>query len=66
MDEIDIAQEISEQRQNDYIASIRRSLEKEGSDECVDCGEPIPAGRRRAMPNAERCVKCQEVFENGI
>lgn len=26
---------------------------------CVDCGEEIPEGRLRAVPDAERCVPCQ-------
>jgi DnaK suppressor protein len=25
---------------------------------CVDCGQPIPEGRLRAIPDAERCVPC--------
>jgi len=31
----------------------------EGSAECVECGEDIPAARRRAMPGATTCVNCQ-------
>lgn len=30
---------------------------------CVDCGEPIPAARLNAVPNAIRCVECQRLFE---
>ncbi|MFN8110916.1 MAG: TraR/DksA C4-type zinc finger protein [Thermoleophilia bacterium] len=26
---------------------------------CVDCGAPIPEGRLRARPDADRCVPCQ-------
>lgn len=26
---------------------------------CVDCGQPIPEGRLRAVPDAVRCVPCQ-------
>lgn len=31
--------------------------------DCVDCGGRIPAPRRRAVPNCERCVYCQVEFE---
>lgn len=31
--------------------------------DCVDCGGRIPAARRRAVPNCERCVYCQVEFE---
>ena len=26
---------------------------------CADCGEPIPEGRLRAVPDALRCVPCE-------
>ncbi|WP_110641046.1 TraR/DksA C4-type zinc finger protein [Salinicola sp. CPA57] len=28
-------------------------------DECVDCGDDIPAARRERMPYALRCFECQ-------
>lgn len=31
----------------------------EGADFCEDCGEPIPQGRRRALPGTRTCVPCQ-------
>lgn len=31
--------------------------------ECVDCGEPIGAKRKQAVPWAVRCVHCQAVLE---
>ncbi len=33
------------------------------SGECVDCGFPIGELRRRALPNAIRCVGCQNLVE---
>lgn len=30
---------------------------------CIDCGEPIPAARLKAVPGALRCVECQRLFE---
>jgi phage/conjugal plasmid C-4 type zinc finger TraR family protein len=33
----------------------------EGLRECEDCGEDIPAARRRALPGARTCVACQSV-----
>ncbi|ADN76262.1 transcriptional regulator, TraR/DksA family [Ferrimonas balearica DSM 9799] len=26
---------------------------------CIECDEPIPAARRRALPGVQRCVACQ-------
>lgn len=31
----------------------------EGETHCVECGEEIPEGRRRALPGARTCVACQ-------
>ena len=30
---------------------------------CVDCGQDIPVARLNAEPTAERCIRCQELFE---
>jgi len=39
------------------------ALDAPGADVCADCGEPIPAERREALPSAVRCVDCQEYNE---
>lgn len=31
----------------------------EGTEDCIECGEPIPPARRLAMPGAATCVACQ-------
>lgn len=31
----------------------------EGADHCVECGDEIPAARRKALPSARTCVICQ-------
>jgi len=28
---------------------------------CADCEEPIPPGRRQAVPGCTRCVECEEL-----
>jgi phage/conjugal plasmid C-4 type zinc finger TraR family protein len=30
---------------------------------CIDCDEPIPEARRRAVPGCTRCINCQTEFE---
>jgi DnaK suppressor protein len=30
---------------------------------CMDCGEKISEERLKAMPNAIRCIKCQQIHE---
>jgi phage/conjugal plasmid C-4 type zinc finger TraR family protein len=31
----------------------------EGAEDCVECGEPIPEARRKALPGVSTCVGCQ-------
>lgn len=46
----------------DALAKARAGLPQgEGLAECEDCGEDIPAARRRALPGARTCVGCQSV-----
>lgn len=30
-----------------------------GTPNCVDCSEPIPEARRKAIPGTRHCVECQ-------
>lgn len=49
-------------RAKERIDHIERALKaiKDGTyGVCVDCEKPIPAGRLRAVPDAQRCVPCQ-------
>ena len=45
------------------VANISAGLATIGSDECADCGDDIPAARRKALPSARRCVGCQSQIE---
>lgn len=69
-DEVDFAQERERQMVNDdlldmYLAELdeigaaRERIAAGTYKLCVDCGEPIGAGRLRAQPTARRCVDCQ-------
>lgn len=63
MDIIDQADELQQQFFERNLGKIRRELETEGSEECIDCGEEIPEARREKMPNAIRCVSCQDIYD---
>lgn len=43
---------------------VKRARNRLGSGdsraECIDCGEPIPAARRKAIQGVQRCVACQQ------
>ncbi|MDR1710006.1 MAG: TraR/DksA family transcriptional regulator [Candidatus Accumulibacter sp.] len=59
MDIADMAAEREEEMRQDALAAARRtSAPGGGARRCEDCGEPIPAARRRALPGVTRCVDC--------
>jgi phage/conjugal plasmid C-4 type zinc finger TraR family protein len=41
------------------LAARARLAGGAGETHCVECGEEIPEGRRRALPGARTCVECQ-------
>jgi phage/conjugal plasmid C-4 type zinc finger TraR family protein len=44
----------------DGVQGARARLPQgEGTRECVECGEAIPAARRKALPGVVTCVACQ-------
>ena len=40
--------------------ALRRVDEDEDFGLCIDCGDPIPMARLKAMPETEFCVECAE------
>jgi phage/conjugal plasmid C-4 type zinc finger TraR family protein len=65
MDDGDHAQTREELARATALAVVRQQIAAElseaGSDDCIDCGDPIPEDRRKALPSATRCVGCQEI-----
>lgn len=48
----------------DAVKRVRDHIEHgEGLSECEDCGEVIPAARRKAVAGVRRCVNCQETVD---
>jgi phage/conjugal plasmid C-4 type zinc finger TraR family protein len=51
----------------DAVAAARaRMPHGEAVEECDDCGEPIPAKRRAALPGVRTCVACQAERDKAI
>jgi phage/conjugal plasmid C-4 type zinc finger TraR family protein len=38
----------------------------EGATHCIECGDEIPEGRRRALPGARTCLACQSGRDSRI
>ncbi len=68
-DDADMAQEKTDLLLNAGIEACRAKADPtcvvSGTGECIDCDEPIPAARQRAVPGCERCIDCQADFEEG-
>lgn len=63
MDYADESAIASEQHFAASLAAVLRPVFGPSKTECEDCGCPIPAARRRAVPGCTRCVTCQQNFE---
>lgn len=65
MDAADRAQPDEAAELEGNIERQRRAarLDAPGAEICVDCAEPIPLERRRALPSAIRCADCQAFDE---
>ena len=51
----------------DAIAAARlRMPTGESAEECDDCGGPIPAKRRAALPGVRTCVACQSTRDKAV
>lgn len=63
-DEVDRANDISENHRLVSIRSITRQLERKNTSiECDECGEEIEPKRREAYPSATLCITCKEIEE---
>jgi len=62
-DVVDLAQRAQLDEQAAILARGRRGAEPEGRTDCGDCGEPIEPARLAVHPNAQRCLFCQDQFE---
>lgn len=60
---IEAAEAAAACHQEGEIARIHRALGEPGAADCSDCGAPIGAARRKALPSARRCIACQHSFE---
>ena len=64
MDDADRAQEINDQFQRDVLNRALDSMNNGVSrTHCEECEQPIPEGRRKAVPGCTLCIDCQNSQE---
>jgi len=57
----DAVQEQIDSTVEDGLERVRSRIPKgESWHECLECGEPIPEARRKALPGVQLCLSCQE------
>jgi len=66
MDDLDhlvIAQERAEKRFTDQRLKGLNNSRVISATDCIDCGDPIPKARQKAIAGVQRCVPCQSLSE---
>ncbi|TMP73531.1 MULTISPECIES: TraR/DksA C4-type zinc finger protein [unclassified Pseudoalteromonas] len=66
MDDLDhlvIAQERAEKRFTDQRLKGLNNSRVISATDCIDCGDPIPKARQKAIKGVQRCVPCQSLSE---
>lgn len=63
IDHLTIAQERADQQFVDQRLKGINARHVISAMECIDCGDPIPKARRKAVPGVQRCVPCQSLSE---
>lgn len=66
MDDLDhlvIAQERAEKRFVDQRLNGLNNSRVISATDCIDCGDPIPKARQKAIKGVQRCVPCQSLSE---
>ena len=63
LDHLTITQERAEKRFTDQRLKGLNNSRVISATDCIDCGDPIPKARRKAVPGVQRCVPCQSLSE---
>lgn len=67
-DYADRAEVLEQQARDDALRDQQRRASQRrraaaSAETCTDCDDPIPEGRRQAVPGCELCVSCQRRSE---
>ena len=63
IDHLTIAQERADQQFIDHRLNGLKNSRVISATECIDCGDPIPKARQKAIKGVQRCVPCQSLSE---
>ncbi len=63
MDNLDMAQEHEERHRRLSLSNARVRSVANSVTECECCGAPIGEARKKALPSARLCMRCQTLSE---
>ena len=63
IDHLVIAQERADQRFIDQRLKGLKNSRVISATDCIDCGDPIPKARQKAIAGVQRCVPCKSLSE---
>ncbi len=63
MEEINISLQNNERSEYQMILKALEMIDKGTYGICTECGQPIAEKRLKMIPNATRCLACQEALE---
>jgi phage/conjugal plasmid C-4 type zinc finger protein, TraR family len=68
MDDIDRANDHAQRELENAIAAARGVMpaDRQSAQVCVECGEPIPEARRKAISGCRLCAWCAETLESRL
>lgn len=61
--DVELAEKRVEDEKQQMIKHAQASLVPTAEAECIDCGEPISAARKKVLPSAKTCMRCQMLRE---
>jgi phage/conjugal plasmid C-4 type zinc finger TraR family protein len=61
-----VQDQIDDSIKDEVMRARARMPSGEGRTHCVECGEEIPEGRRRALPGVQTCVPCQSAHDRTV
>lgn len=65
-DQFDKAQEVEQQQRDIALQRRFQGTYQPSRSHCIDCDEPIPQQRQQMVKGCQRCIDCQQQYEQRL